>query len=321
MYIVMGYIMKDNRILQLQTFPAAAVGFGQSGLQQFRKELIKVGRYVKDSHAFNVTLDTLNYWVKTFDRWIANGNKVPIPPGHDKANDPTENQGWVTSMFVENNSLFGIMELKDPALAKVTDVSISVPLSITDGNGEKYVNLIDHVALCVDPVITGLEDFTILSLSIGEQKMEFLKKLAAKLSLTGEPTEEGILAKLGDVVKPDDKASETTENVPALVKLLSENRAIKLSALVKAGKITPAMKEVIEKKYVDAESIKLELSSTKDMEAFDLLFEILSQNKPVDLSEQSGVQALELANVSTSKPNPIQADVTRRRAAAGMDKS
>ena len=307
---------KTNMILQLQTFPAC-----QAGLNRFRKELIKVGHYVKAStdQKFNITKQTLEHWVNEFNRWVTNGNKVPIPPGHDKANDPTLNQGWVESLFVEGDSLFGILELLNPELAKVTDVSISVPAEVIDGKGNKYVNPIDHVALCVDPVIGGLEGFDKLSLSNGEQSMELLKKIAKALKLSKDnPTEEEVLLALGTAIAPAKKKEDVTVSSNPLVKLVGENREIKLSGLLKAGRITPAIKELISEKYVKVEALTLELSSGKDDGAFDFLFNILASNSPVSLSEISGLQTLELANPGQKQPNAMEKVVTAKRKAAGL---
>lgn len=321
--------MKGSMILQLQTFPAVSLAtqYTPKDLTRYRKELIKVGKYVKGTHAFEVTIDTLHHWAQTFKRWVANGNKVPIPPGHDKAADPTLNQGWVEQMFVEGNSLIGIMELLDPKLALVTDVSISVPASAVDGKGNKYMAPIDHVSLCTDPVVGGLEDFEQLSLSLKnkEKTMEFLKKIAEKLGIAGgEPTEEAVLLALESAVP----ASPTEPVIPvqlsgspadtAVVKLVGENRAIKLSGLVKAGRITPAIKDLIAAKYVEPKALTLELSKGDDG-GFDLLYAILSQNASSELlQEQSGVQSLELASPSTPQPNAMTKDINRRRQAAGM---
>lgn len=316
---------EKSMILQLATFPASNIGLSSDGLTQYRKELIKVGKYVYPAtkEAFEVTTATLSYWVKQFQRWIGNGNRISIPLGHDKADNPEENQGWVTDMFVEGDSLFGIMELINPKLALTTDVSISVPVKVVDGKGNVYKSMINHVALCVDPVIGGLEKFKVLSLSIGETNMEFLKKLAKALGMSNDtPTEELVMSEVEKLnLKEADKVklSRNTTNADYVVKMLSENRSIKLSNLLKAGLITPAVKDVITAKYVEIEALTLSMS-TKGDDGFDLLYDVLVQNKPVKLEEVTGVQNLELANQSVEQPNAMQKDIARRRKDAGMDK-
>jgi hypothetical protein len=313
--------MENNYILQLQTLPPVEIG-----LDQYRKELIKVGKYVKVStnQTFEVTLATLNHWVQEFSRWTANGNKVPVPLGHDKANRPEDNAGWVTSMFVEDNSLYGIMELTSAELALTTDVSICIEPKVTDGKGERYQSIITHVALCVDPVVPGLNEFETLSLSlsIGETNMEFVKKIAKLLGMSDDaPTEELVMSEVEKLnLKEAEKVklSRNTTNADYVVKMLSENRSIKLSNLLKAGLITPAVKDVITAKYVEVEALTLSMS-TKGDDGFDLLYNVLVQNSPVKLEEVTGVQNLELANQSNEQPNAIQKDIARRREEAGMD--
>jgi len=306
-------------ILQLQTFPATSIGFGNSGLTQFRKEVIKVGKYIHPAtkKAFEVTTDLLNHWVSTFNRWVGAGNHVPIPLGHSKVNNPESNAGWVTGLSVDGDSLIGIMELSDPSLARTTDVSLCVDGEVADGRGNKYTNIITHIALCTDPVIAGLGKFMKLSLSKGETDMEFLKKIAKALGVGGdEPTEELVLSTLAEKVKPVEKKTDTNpaEVTDPVVKLVSENRSIKLSNLVKAGLITPAVKDVIVAKYIEQKALALSMQNKAD-DGFDTLYDVLTQNHPnALLVEKSGVQSLQLSNQSADKvENP---DLEQRRESA-----
>ena len=362
----------DKYILQLVTTPATDFANDRdilkySSMSRYRKELIKVGKYIKAStnQAFDVTLDTLNHWASTFKQWTGNGNRVPIPLGHDRAQEPEANQGWVTDMFVEGNSLYGIMELLNPELALTTDVSICIDNKVTDGKGIKYNRPITHVALCTDPVVPGLSDFETLSLSLGVNNMnEFLKKIAAKLKLSkAEPTEDDILAAIkmeetkdkvdlskiaaalklsGDVteeaileaikpvekIKPEDKEKEKEKvelssvvpvaPAPQVVKLVAENREIKLAGLVKAAIITPAVKDVLAARYTEGKALTLELSKG-DNDEFDFVYNILAQNNPVALSEITGVQVIELSATNRVEPeNATLKDVNKRRKAAGL---
>ncbi len=309
----LGIIMKENITLQLQTFPASKLEFADTGLKRYRKELIRIGKYIKDAMEFEVTSETLQHWVDTFNRWVGNGNKVPIPAGHN--NDPLKNQGWVRDLFVEGDSLYGILELADEKLSKTTDVSISVPYEVVDGKGNKYERMIEHVALCVDPVVSGLGDFVTLSLSLkdklGDKEMTILEKIAEKL---GIKTDKEDL----ELSLPETDTKEE-ENIDNFIKVINENRTLKLSGLVKAGIITPAIKDLITEKYVSNESLKVELSREEDEGHFDFLFSVLSNNKPVDLKEVSGPQSLELSNQSKNPTNCVEEDIKRRREKAGLD--
>ncbi len=312
---------KNDLVLQLKTAPASELGLSQGGLTQFKKELIRVGDYIKDStqQRFSVVKDTLNHWVRTFDLWLANGNKVSIPIGHEKAGDADRNQGWVTALSVEGDSLYGIMELKDPALALTSDVSIYVPVEVVDGQGIMYKAPITHIALCTDPVIPGLESFEKLELSYGDSNMDFMKKIYKALSLSGDKAnEDGAVDAIAALIpKPEDGPAK---DLGPLASLMSDNRDLKLSGLLSAGLITPELKDVIEAKYVKPEACALELSQKNktNSDAFDFLFDVLSKNKPVELGEQTGVQSLELANTQTGKASPVETDVKKRRVAAGL---
>jgi len=303
----------DKHILCLQTDPAVRMEFG-GGLARFKKELIKVGNYIKEStgQKIDVALDTLKHWVREFDRWTAAGNRLPIPLGHERANQPEANRGWVTSMFIEGNSLYGVLELSDESLAKTTDVSICVNPELTDGKGIKYNNVISHVALTTQPVVGGLSGFQTLSLSLtGENTMEFLKKLAEKLGLK-DATEDAVMLALDKKIVPPQEDNDSNP----LVMLFSENRVNKLNTLVKGGIITPAVKDAIIAKYVTPESIALELNNgVKD--DFDFICKILMENRPVKLEAISGVQSLELSNPGV-KESPMRKVVNKKRADAGL---
>ena len=305
--------MDTKHILCLQTDPAVRMEFGE-GLARFKKELIKVGNYIKEStgQKIDVALDTLKHWVREFDRWTAAGNRLPIPLGHERANQPEANRGWVTSMFIEGNSLYGILELSDESLAKTTDVSICVNPELTDGKGIKYNNVISHVALTTQPVVGGLSGFQTLSLSLtGENTMEFLKKLAEKLGLK-DATEDAVMLALDKKIVPPQEDNDSNP----LVMLFSENRVNKLNTLVKGGIITPAVKDAIIAKYVTPESIALELNNgVKD--DFDFICKILMENRPVKLEAISGVQSLELSNPGV-KESPMRKVVNKKRADAGL---
>jgi len=305
----------EKYFLQLSTFPACSLG-----LIGFRKEVLKVGHYVKEStnQEFDITSKILDDLVVTFDKWIAEGNKCPVPLGHERAHLPEFNRGWVRSLFREEDSLYAIMELSDPELALTTDVSVCIESEVTDGHGITYKNVLSHIALTCEPVVGKLHNFLRLSLSKGTKNMDILKKLAIKLGLKeAEPTEELVLSALDELKKPDDKVTLST-NVDPLVRLIGDNREMKLSNLVKAGLITPAIKDLIAAKYVKAESVALELSKG-DSDGFDLLHDVLVQNRPVKLGEVTGIQSLslELANPSAGGVNHLKVAVDKLNEATG----
>jgi len=163
-----------------------------------------------------------------------------------------------------------------------------------------------------------------------EKQMSLLEKLAVKLGLKdAEPTEELILSAVDTALeaKPEIKAEAKPEteteavvlsaDVPdPLAKLICDNRAMKLSGLVKAGLLTPAVSDIITAKYVEPKSVALSLKDKTD-DGFDILYDVLLQNRPVKLDEVTGVQSLELVNESVTPPNVMEKVVLARRKAAG----
>lgn len=328
---------KDVFFFSTSTFPATCLSTAPhkaNRLTSYRKELIKAGKFIKAStgQAFEVTSEVIDHWIKTFQRMAVNGVKVPIPLSHAAVDNPEKNVGWVHSMFRENDTLVAIMGLLDPELALTTDVSIYVQGEVIDGNGEKYVEPITHVALCTNPVIPGLGEFVKLSLSKGDSDMELRKKIAALLGIaSGESTDESVvlalqskLAAPGTVLPaPSDPLAAlpnlvNSPNVQVL-KLAQENRAAKLASLVTAGLISPAISAAITARYVEANALTLELSKGAN-DSFDFLYEILSKNVPTAglLDGKTNVQTLELANPGTAKKSVLAIAMDARREAAGM---
>ena len=313
----------DNFILTLSTFPSVQFA-DDKGMTRYRKELVKVGRYIKDStkQAFEVTQNHLYHWVEQFNLWTKNGNRVPIPLGHAYVSNPEKNRGWVVGMHVEDNVLVGVLELSDEKLALTTDVSICVRSEFIDGKGVRYIQPITHVALCTDPVVSGLKGFEQLSLSLGEESMLDFKKVGELLGIKEAPTEELVLSaitKLKDI-KPVELSQERTTFAvdPTICQLMGENRQAKLSTLLSAGLITADVKTIIEKKFVETGALTLSLSKGAD-DGFNTLFEVLMANKPVALGEVTKEQLLELSNTrAQNNVSPVTADVNRRRELAGV---
>jgi len=105
-------------------------------------------------------------------------------------------------------------------------------------------------------------------------------------------------------------ASRSAVN-PMMLSLASENREMKLSRLVTAGKITPAVCEKLKTKYVDKDALTLSLARGGD--DFDSVVSMFAENDPVALREQSGPQLLQLGDLlKTGGKNPLLADAEGR---------
>ena len=95
----------------LTALGAVTLGTDGAKVRQFKKELIRVGSFKinQGERTLDVTLEDLNSWAQQFDAMKLAGHKVSIPATHEAHGDPKKNQGWVDSMFVEDDRLFGVL--------------------------------------------------------------------------------------------------------------------------------------------------------------------------------------------------------------------
>ena len=109
---------------------------------------------------------------------------------------------------------------------------------------------------------------------------------------------------------------------PAMVRLVHENRTMKLNNLITGGNITPVVAKELAGVFNNPESLQLSLNNGDDH--FDDVITILAQNKPVPLAEQTGPQTktLKLArhdadgkgddDEDAEEKNPLMADANKR---------
>lgn len=134
-------------------------------IHRFRKELIRVGKYLVAGQSFEVDQNSIQNFEKQFAAMQKNGVRVYVPEGH--TNDPSKNRGWVDKMFVEGESLIAEMSLVGEAknLVDTNDVSIFALGSWSDGKGNKYSWPILHVAITPAPRIPGMRKFEKIQLA------------------------------------------------------------------------------------------------------------------------------------------------------------
>ena len=307
----------------------------------FRKELIRVGEYTKDSEGLTiqVTRDDLEHWAIQFSSMKTNGVKVPIPSTHTE--DPEANNGWLDEVWVEGDSLYGVITLvgdKSIEMAGKVDVSIFCPPSFVDGKGNKYSRPITHVALCTNPVVPGLSDWVALSLSHTKRKTMAIDyaKIREALGLdVGTDVNEGNVVELvlsfakgaktlaeseaklkEDLALALNKVKEAKKGEvemlepphPQLVKLSLDNRRLRLESLVKSGKLSPAAKAKADAVFCDEAALALSLSTDPNGANFDRFVEVLEANTPaVNLGEMTGAQVLQFSREGGEK-TPSLAD-------------
>jgi hypothetical protein len=104
---------------------------------------------------------------------------------------------------------------------------------------------------------------------------------------------------------------------PMVVKTLAENRELKISGLVNAGKISPATAEKLGARFIgkDKAAVALALSQGSDGSDFDAMIEALEANTPVELGEKTGVQSFSLGDPqkkAESGVSPLVTDADQR---------
>jgi len=317
---------------------------------RFWKELARTGTYVANGIEFELSPELFDHWTRTFATMVEAGHSVPMPLEH--TTDPEKNRGRVLELEVKPNerggkSLFGMVEFADEEsarLANTAQVSVFSPPEWIDGQGTRFERPLRHVALTDYPVIPGLAPFSIVaSLVNGEplmpKLMELLKEL--KIEVAEDAAEDVMVAalktKIDELMKnqkePEKKpegegdapasppenteASSTPAPTPvvsaSMVKMLGENRRMKLQGLVDAGKISPAVRDDLLTQHASDGALTISLSMTGDQtDGFDTLVETLGKNPAViSMSERSGPQT----RLSPDE-NPLLANAKKRRDAA-----
>lgn len=317
-------------------------------VQRFRKEIMRIGEYVKGEMEFDITSEVMQHWVVMFAQMKANGIKVPIPNKHDTSGDPDKNRGWVVDMFVDNDALVMICDLiGDDAIkaASRCDVSIFSPSEFKDGKGHIYKQPITHVALVTDPAIPGLGEFVSIAASREWENKTMKwdnigKALGIKDGLNAETAEKLICASVAsskEVAESQDKLvkaqadelktlkaapKDPPKNEPAvpdamLLSLAKDNRTMKLDALVEAARITPAVRDKLAEQFIGKDCAALSLSLQHGTSGvFDEVVAALADNNVVELKTKSGPQLLKLNREDGKAPNVIVEDAERRAKAA-----
>jgi hypothetical protein len=98
----------------------------------------------------------------------------------------------------------------------------------------------------------------------------------------------------------------------AHVNMLRDNRSMKLEKLVNAGKITPHVREELEKEFCTDASLSLVLSQDAN-DKFDHLCKLFAENEPV----APGTATVKLSkDILDKTKNPLIADMEARSAAS-----
>ena len=182
-------------------------------VRRYRKELIRDGVWTKESDGitFTCTPSLRQHWAAVFSQMRADGVKVRICSQHTGASDPAKQHGELLALENEGASLYATFELLGKEafeLAVKNDVSLYSPSRFLAGNGKTYVRPITHVAICPDPVITGLAPFQRIAASLSNGKEPDMEAILKALGLEADATAEDILAAIAKLKAPNTSLSD-----------------------------------------------------------------------------------------------------------------
>ncbi len=142
----------------------------------YRKESLKVGSWhgnTPTGKPYVVTLERLQEIAKNFAKAIANKLKVPLIWTHD--DDPRNRFGDVVGVDIEGDSLYTVLTIPNPSdaeRAKLSDVSVEVTPNYVDGRGNRYSEMLTHLAVVTNPAVPGLKSWEAITLSLREPVMK-----------------------------------------------------------------------------------------------------------------------------------------------------
>jgi hypothetical protein len=223
-------------------------------VKYFWKEVLRPGEYRdKDGKQFEITANRIDTLHNNFVRAKQKGFQPWVPNGH--TSDATKNMGFVIDARKNDKGGLDLLHQligSDAILAAQRNKSSIFTVSdYTDENGEHYDELILHNAICPDPQLSNLDDFTpALAASRGATAN------AVVLSLAASPHEEPEmdLTKLREAIGAGKEITDDKLIEQAVTKL-SENKTLELSR----NSLT-SERDALVKRATDAEARVLELS-------------------------------------------------------------
>lgn len=302
-------------------------------VQRFRKDVLHVGKlsHPTDGWKEDFTPERLKKLADETNRLIAAGHEPHLPEGHLRYVDPAKNHGFHKRFEVDGDRLMADVEIvgeKGLDMAARNKVSVFIEPEFKDSKGNKYGEVITHVALTPVPVQGGQGEFVaiaaaqdskdtinvpVLRLDSGNSDMTLIEEIA---KLTGKTLadEAAAIAALQELATNAKLALSLKEKVaaleadgepaekpsPMLLKLCRENRDMKLSQLVKDARITPAVRDRLAATWAakDGDALALSMDDNSD-KRFDDMIAALGENDPVKLGEQTNAQTTVALSRST----------------------
>jgi hypothetical protein len=279
---------------------------------QYKKDAIRVGNYVHPitGQKVDVPASRLSHWVQQFKRMSANGINIPIRDGHrGKA------LGWIDDMMEDGTQLDAVHNFPDEDGVKTArryrGVSIGVKPVYKDCFGNIYKDVIDHIALTPEPVITGQGDFIALSrenegnqpeaagdgtdATNEEMSMEWLNEA---LSLPADATEDQLKQAVEALKAPkaEEKPADEPKAEMSMELALSrrETAVVRLDRMQELGKITPAARKLIEENFMGTAEAPNTVCLAREDDApstVDSVIKVIEENSvAVKTGEKTGAQ-------------------------------
>jgi hypothetical protein len=197
-------------------------------VRYFWKEALKLGRY-QDKHGqpFEITGQRIDNLIGNFRRAKESGFLPCVPSRHEK--DGATNFGYVVDARKNDGGGLELMcqMIGDDAIlaAARNGASICTVADASDDKGNRYDELIDHLAVVPDPQLSNLQDFKpALAASRGATASAVVLSLAA--SEESKPMD---LTPLRNAIGADPKLPDADVLSQAIAKLTEGKTALELS--------------------------------------------------------------------------------------------
>lgn len=217
--------------LVLEDAPGEVIDLGD-GTKRFRKQLVKFGKWV-DPHNPKSKMNLDKSWAEQVAANFKNKvvGRIPVPMGHPQsaADLALLNKGELVKLSVEDDGLYGELDIRDKSAAQaidddlVWDVSISFDPNYMDKKAGNSVGpALLHVGLLTDPYLKGMSPFQALgnnanAVMLSESKeyqMSVVKndrEFDVTVKYDDNGTEKEVVIAPGQEVDVPDEAVEATQ--------------------------------------------------------------------------------------------------------------
>ena len=247
---------------------------------RFKKEVIRAGKWVDPrdpSKWYKVDHNRLKGIEQNFRR---NVKRVPVTLRHSK--DPLKNVGWVEDIeLTPEDRLYVYMDIPPESVAEkirqgtIRDVSPGIdPYWIDPKTGEEVGEILDHVALTIDPHLIGMDEFTELTKVLAEHtslaekqmiEMERSPKMADEDKMTAVlDRADSAIARLEKAVPGDGGFADEEKRKAEMEKVSAEAKshadAVKVEFEAKMAKERADMEAKLSEERAGADRLRADLA-------------------------------------------------------------